>query len=115
MRLLSFIFLLSIGSQVYAEAFYTTPSEVKSISLGHDGLRVKVNAMEDSKQTCTHDDWYILGASSDYFDPAYSTLLASKMSSTKINFQINGCASYGGNRTYPKITQVYFCDTKLCS
>lgn len=109
------VFIIIFANKVSAEAFYTAPSAVKSVSLGDIGVRVKLINMEDVRQPCaTHTDWYMLSNSIQYIDKAYSTFLTSKLSSMPVNFQISGCVSYGG-RQYPKITHVYFCDTKLCS
>jgi len=103
-----------ISSQSIAEAFYTKTSSVEAFSIRDDGIRVKLSEMENPGQTCaTLNDWYMISSSSPFIDQAYSAILSSKVSSQKINFQINGCVSYG-DRFYPKIAQVYFCDTKLC-
>lgn len=107
-----FVFCLFFSAFSYSEAFYSKRSVVSSLSLGgtsFSGFRVEVEAMEDPGQGCNHNSWYMyehIDGDANY-NAVYSTLLSSKLSNNDVSFQIIGCITVG-DRTYPKITHVYY-------
>ena len=104
--------LIIFSSGVQAETFYSKSSAVSSLSLGgssFSGFRVKLETMEDPGQSCNHNSWYMYEHtdSDENYNAVYSTLLSSKLAEKSVSFQIIGCITVG-DRTYPKITHVYF-------
>lgn len=116
MKYMLWVILLFAGST--SAEFYTQNLPVTDLSLGGSslsGFRVKLGTMENTGYDCSISSWYMYpySASDPNYSAVYSTLLASKVSGAKVGIQIVGCVT-SGDRTYPKITHVYFCDTPLC-
>ncbi|KZN60075.1 hypothetical protein N473_25465 [Pseudoalteromonas luteoviolacea CPMOR-1] len=91
-------------------ASYTEVSEIKAITIGTEGVRVKLRTMKQY-ENCSQKDWYFLDTNIKNFDTMYSGLLSHKATKEKIFLQLTGCDS---SNKYPKINHVYLCDTTWC-
>lgn len=91
-------------------ASYTVVTEIKAMTIGDTGVRVKLKTM-GKYENCSEDRWYFLDTNTKNFNTMYSGLLSHKASREKVFLQLIGCDS---SKKYPKISHVYLCDTTWC-
>ena len=94
-------------------ASYSNVTTVKALTLGADGVRVKLDSMKEL-EGCVNQKYYYLSTPTNQEDKLVSALLTAKISKQKINFQLSGCETMS-SYSYPKIRHIYFCDTALCN
>lgn len=110
---LTLVTLFLYHSAGYAES-YSEASTVTALTLGANGIRVKLNKMKSVESCVTQDYYYLDTPDDDRYDKLVSALMAAKVSQQKLSFQFVGCSQVG-SKSYPKISHIYFCDTSFCS
>ncbi|MCG7535278.1 hypothetical protein [Pseudoalteromonas sp. OOF1S-7] len=105
-------------SPLFANATaYTQVATIKDMTVSHNAARIKLSTMNELTE-CTSSPtsakWYHLDLRTDGAQHIYSSLLAAKFSGQKMFLELRGCYSHDANSKYPKVTQVYMCDTMWC-
>jgi hypothetical protein len=104
------ITLLLLSNLSLADS-YSKVSEIKSLTLSGEVVRIKLNSMTAVPE-CSgiKNDWYSLSLNDTYAKEYYSALLTAKSTKEKIFFRLSGCFN-----NYAKIQTVYLCDNDQCS
>lgn len=104
-RVLVFLSMFQIGG-AYAES-YSDVTTIKGITVGGTAARVLMESMKEGvESSCSDQKYYNLDLSKKEM---FSTILAAKMSNTKLSFQLNGCEN-----DRPNIAHVYLCEQRFC-
>lgn len=103
---------------VFANATaYTQVATIKDMTVSHNTVRIKLSTMNkltECSSSPTSAKWYHLDLRTDGAQHIYSSLLAAKLAKQKMFLELRGCFSQNADSKYPKVTQVYLCDTMWC-
>ena len=87
-------------------ASYSNVTTVKALTLGAEGVRVKLDSMKEL-EGCINQKYYYLAIPTNQQDKLVSALLTAKVSRQSISLQLSGCETMS-SYSYPKISHIYF-------
>ncbi|WP_194866520.1 hypothetical protein [Pseudoalteromonas sp. PPB1] len=96
---------------------YTQVATIKDMTVSHNTVRVKLSVMNELSECSsspTSAKWYHLDLAKEGSQHIYSSLLAAKFAKQKLFMELSGCFTQNASSKYPRVTQVYMCDTMWC-